>query len=297
MRPLRVGMQTTSLDLTHPCIAIPCPSAAEGPFPAGKPATGARPKPCETRRREGNQEALRLPLARPLSIRGTNLSNGSTVCLPYAKADTPRAGSATRHGYAVQAPASPPNQPLAPSSFATVARPLNRLHLRRLRNLKHKSTVRRYVKARPSYLIHIDDKSKSRFRKVGHRISSDIEQARVYSVEQKTSIWPSMTQPPRLYRGVGGLAEASGDRIPRPKNCLVQLTGHRVPSGDKQHEPSLLFQSTRQDLLHPMLEAHPQQSVHAPHVRRSRTDNLELVPRVEVRRGLPELGTAQPLDA
>ena len=62
--------------------------------------------------------------------------------------------------------------------FSTVARSLNRLGLRRLRNLEPKPVVQRYERQTPGDLIHIDVKKLARFRKVGHRITGIRQQGR-----------------------------------------------------------------------------------------------------------------------
>jgi len=58
-------------------------------------------------------------------------------------------------------------------SPATVSRVLRRLGLRRLRDLEPAEPVRRYERARPGELIHIDIKKLGRFERVGHRITGD----------------------------------------------------------------------------------------------------------------------------
>jgi len=58
-------------------------------------------------------------------------------------------------------------------SAATVSRVLRRLGLSRLRDLEPAEPVRRYERARPGELIHIDIKKLGRFERVGHRITGD----------------------------------------------------------------------------------------------------------------------------
>jgi transposase len=71
---------------------------------------------------------------------------------------------------------------LLAARFSTVARALNRLGVGRLRNLEPKPTVQRYEWERPGDLLHIDVKTLARFRKVGHRITSDRKKGRSYGV-------------------------------------------------------------------------------------------------------------------
>jgi transposase InsO family protein len=58
-------------------------------------------------------------------------------------------------------------------SKATVHRILRRLGLNRLKALDPAEPVRRYERARPGELIHIDIKKLGRFNRVGHRITGE----------------------------------------------------------------------------------------------------------------------------
>jgi len=58
-------------------------------------------------------------------------------------------------------------------SPATVSRILARLGLNRLCALEPATPVRRYERARPGEMIHIDIKKLGRFNKIGHRITGD----------------------------------------------------------------------------------------------------------------------------
>src|SRR5215469_14500516 len=58
-------------------------------------------------------------------------------------------------------------------SPATVSRVLRRLRLSRLRDLDPPAPVRRYERAHPGELIHIDIKKLGRFERVGHRITGE----------------------------------------------------------------------------------------------------------------------------
>lgn len=58
-------------------------------------------------------------------------------------------------------------------SPATVSRTLRRVGLSRMRDLKPAEPVRRYERATPGELIHIDIKKLGRFERVGHRITGD----------------------------------------------------------------------------------------------------------------------------
>lgn len=58
-------------------------------------------------------------------------------------------------------------------SPATVSRVLRRLGLSRMRDLEPAEPVRRYERARPGEMIHIDIKKLGRFERVGHRITRD----------------------------------------------------------------------------------------------------------------------------
>jgi len=58
-------------------------------------------------------------------------------------------------------------------SPATVSRVLRRLGISRLRDLEPAEPIRRYERAHPGELIHIDIKKLGRFERVGHRITGD----------------------------------------------------------------------------------------------------------------------------
>src|SRR3954471_17333823 len=58
-------------------------------------------------------------------------------------------------------------------SAATVSRILRRLGLNRIRDLEPVEPVRRYERATPGEMIHIDIKKLGRFDKIGHRITGD----------------------------------------------------------------------------------------------------------------------------
>jgi transposase InsO family protein len=58
-------------------------------------------------------------------------------------------------------------------SPGTVSRVLRRLGLRRLKDLAPAAPIRRYERANPGELIHLDIKKLGRFEKVGHRITGE----------------------------------------------------------------------------------------------------------------------------
>jgi transposase InsO family protein len=58
-------------------------------------------------------------------------------------------------------------------SAATVSRILRRLGLNRLSGLEPAEPVRRYERARPGEILHIDIKKLGKFNRIGHRISGD----------------------------------------------------------------------------------------------------------------------------
>jgi transposase InsO family protein len=58
-------------------------------------------------------------------------------------------------------------------SAATVSRTLRRMRLSRAKDLEPPEPVRRYERAHPGELIHIDIKKLGRFEEVGHRITGD----------------------------------------------------------------------------------------------------------------------------
>ena len=91
---------------------------------------------------------------------------------PPAQADAGGGGRAGRGA----APAALDRQGVAAElgvSPATVSRILQRLGLSRLRDLEPAAPVRRYERAHPGELIHIDIKKLGRFDRVGHRITGD----------------------------------------------------------------------------------------------------------------------------
>jgi transposase len=58
------------------------------------------------------------------------------------------------------------------ASPATVSRVLRRLGLNRIRNLEPAEPVRRYERAAPGEMVHIDIKKLGPFEQIGHRITS-----------------------------------------------------------------------------------------------------------------------------
>jgi transposase-like protein len=58
-------------------------------------------------------------------------------------------------------------------SAATVSRVLGRHRLSRARDLEPAEPVRRYERARPGELLHLDIKKLGRFERIGHRITGD----------------------------------------------------------------------------------------------------------------------------
>src|SRR3954447_25277284 len=58
-------------------------------------------------------------------------------------------------------------------SPATVSRTLRRLGLNRIRDLAPAEPVRRYERAAPGEMIHLDIKKLGRFEQIGHRITGD----------------------------------------------------------------------------------------------------------------------------
>jgi transposase len=64
-------------------------------------------------------------------------------------------------------------------SAATVSRILRRMGLNRLRDLEPAEPVRRYERATPGEMIHIDIKKLGRFDKVGHPITGDRDLIRI----------------------------------------------------------------------------------------------------------------------
>ncbi|KAB7783807.1 Mobile element protein [Methylorubrum populi] len=58
-------------------------------------------------------------------------------------------------------------------SPATVSRMLRRYGLSRMRDLERTVLVQRYLRDKPSELIHIDIRKLGRFERMGHRITGD----------------------------------------------------------------------------------------------------------------------------
>lgn len=134
------------------------------PTTACNPASGPWQQPKRARRRERHQSPLLLPLAGPLPIRQCSLSGGSSQQLQQAVDFRHQRLHLLHIVRLLRAP------------FFTVARVLSLLGLGRLRNLEAKPTLQRYEWEQPGDLIHVDVKSLSWFRQVGHRINSDRQQ-------------------------------------------------------------------------------------------------------------------------
>ena len=70
-------------------------------------------------------------------------------------------------------------------SPATVSRVLRRLGLNSLKALEPAEPVRRYERAHPGEMIHLDIKKLGHFEQVGHRITGDRGGQSTYSVAQR----------------------------------------------------------------------------------------------------------------
>jgi len=102
-------------------------------------------------------DGLRDRSSRPLS------SPGQTPAAAYAVVESLRRQRRTGKQIAAELAISP----------ATVSRILRRLGLNRLSALEPAEPVRRYERAKPGEMIHIDIKKLGRFNKIGHRITGN----------------------------------------------------------------------------------------------------------------------------
>ena len=102
-------------------------------------------------------DGLRDRSSRPLS------SPGQTPAATYAVVESLRRQRRTGKQIAAELAISP----------ATVSRILRRLGLNRLSALEPAEPVRRYERAKPGEMIHIDIKKLGRFNKIGHRITGN----------------------------------------------------------------------------------------------------------------------------
>jgi transposase len=84
--------------------------------------------------------------------------------------------------------------PAVALSRATVGRLLRRVGLARLRQLAPPLPARRYERARPGELLHVDIKKLGRIGRLGHRITGD-RRSRVWGTAANTCMAPSMTPP------------------------------------------------------------------------------------------------------
>jgi transposase len=107
-------------------------------------------------------------------------------------------------------------------SAATLSRILRRLGLNRIRDLEPAEPVRRYERATPGEMIHVDIKKLGRFDKVGHRITGD----RTGQSNSRGVGWG-----PRLHRRS---AESSAYGVRRAKaalssGCNIEVTAGSAP--------------------------------------------------------------------
>ena len=107
--------------------------------------------------RAGGVDGLRDRSSRPLSL------PSQTVPATCAAVEALRRQRHTGKQIAAEVGVSP----------ATVSRILQRLGLNRIRDLEPAEPVRRYERAVPGEIIHIDIKKLGRFDKIGHRITGD----------------------------------------------------------------------------------------------------------------------------
>ena len=95
-------------------------------------------------------------------------------------------------------------------SPATVSRVLKRLGLNRIDSLEPPAPVRRYERAKPGEIIHIDIKNLGRFNSVGHRITGD----RKGRATARVSAGNTCTSPSMIIRG-----------WPTRKSCRMRNAG------------------------------------------------------------------------
>ena len=98
-------------------------------------------------------------------------------------------------------------------SPATVSRVLRRLGLSRMKDLAPAAPIRRYERANPGELLHIDIKKLARFDQIGHRITG---------------------RRSRQSRGAAGSSSTSASTTPRaspsPRSCPTSARRARSPS-------------------------------------------------------------------
>jgi|HubBroStandDraft_3_1064219.scaffolds.fasta_scaffold167680_2 hypothetical protein len=114
-------------------------------------------------------------------------------------------------------------------SLATVSRMLKRLGLNRLSPLEPAEPVRRYERAAPGEIFHIDIKKLGKFSRIGHRVTGD-------RTDQSNT------------RGVGWEICASGDRRPSPSRLLGDPTQRKAQllTAFPVQRPALLSRPRRQ---------------------------------------------------
>jgi hypothetical protein len=118
--------------------------------------------------------ALRLTLARPLPLSRSSLSGRSSVRQTQRRTlDAHQLHHAVDHRHKRLHLRHIAH--LLQTRFSSVGGTLSQLVLGRLRNLEPKPPVPRYEWERPGVLIHLDVKTLSRFRKLGHRITGDLQ--------------------------------------------------------------------------------------------------------------------------
>jgi leucine-zipper of insertion element IS481 len=115
------------------------------------------------------------------------------------------------------------------ASPATVSSMLKRLGLNRLSPLEPAEPVRRYERAAPGEIFHIDIKKLGKFSRIGHRVTGD-------RTDQSNT------------RGVGWEICASGDRRPSPSRLLGDPTQRKAQllTAFPVQRPALLSRPRRQ---------------------------------------------------
>ena len=115
------------------------------------------------------------------------------------------------------------------ASPATVSSMLKRLGLNRLSPLEPAEPVRRYERAAPGEIFHIDIKKLGKFSRIGHRVTGD-------RTDQSNT------------RGVGWEICASGDRRPSPSRLLGDPTQRKAQplTAFPVQRPALLSRPPRQ---------------------------------------------------
>ena len=177
-------------------------------------------------------------------------------------------------------------------SAATVSRILKRLGLNRLAALEPAEPIRRYERAAPGEIVHIDIKKLGKFNRIGHRITGGrIGQSKS---RRRLGICAPGDRRPRAARLFGDLAGREANLLPALSLQRPALLSRLRRQGRAHHDRQRLkfpLPSLRQGPAPAQDQAFANQTLHAQNQRQGRALRPDQPARMGLRQGVQHLST------